>query len=179
MWPNKKILISLLVACTLVSCEKRTQMPANKFEHTDSTSSEMIRLNQLLVEVEQAEIKAYLDTCSLTFKYTEPGFWMAKTTEGKGKEIRKKDVVLIQYQVETILGKTCYTYTKKLKKQVVVGKVEKQRGFNEALALLKEGDQVSIIIPSNLAYGAMGDTRNIPPRSTLIYRIYTINKIEK
>lgn len=154
-------------------------MPANKFEQTDSTSAEMIRLNQLLVEVEQAEIQAYLDTCSLKYEYIEPGFWMAKTTEGNGKKINKKDAVLIQYQVETILGKICYTYTKKLTKQFVVGKVEKQRGFNEALALLKEGDQASIIIPSNLAYGAMGDTKNIPPRSTLIYRVYTLNKIEK
>lgn len=179
MLASKKILFTLLVVCTLFSCEKRVQMPANKFDQTDSTSSEMIRLNQLLVEVENADIKAYIDTCSLKYQYTEPGFWMAKTTEGTGEKIHKKDAVLIQYQVETILGKVCYTYTKKLKKQLIVGKVEKQRGFNEALALLKEGDQVSIIIPSNLAYGAMGDTKKIPPRSTLIYRVYTINKIKK
>jgi len=171
---SKKALTYLMLAIALFSCHKRTQSPSNKFDQTDSSSIEMMKLNQLLVDVEQKEIKGYIDTCSLKFNYVQTGYWIAKTKQGTGKSIKEGDAIEIEYQIETLAGKKCYTYTDKLKKHLVIGKLEKQRGFDEGLSSLKEGDQATFIIPSNLAFGVMGDMRSIPPRATLIYRVFSI-----
>lgn len=158
-----------------VSCtKKKPQIPDNKLNQNDSSSSEIIRLNQLLVEVEENEIKAYIDSSSYPFSAIESGMWMSITKQGNGKKIEKNSLVEVAYQVETLQGKICYTFTEQLKKQFVVGKLEKQRGLNIALTYLKEGDEAIFIVPSNLAYGALGDTKSIPPRASIIYRIFTI-----
>lgn len=170
----RRTFICLSFVFTLFACEKRPQIPSNKFIETDSTSTEMLKLNKLLVEVEQKEIKAYLDTCKSKFSYSETGFWYTKTKDGSGEKIEKGKAVVVEYQVETLSGKVCYSYIDKNKKNLIAGKSEQQIGFNKGLTSLKEGDQAILIVPSNLAFGVMGDKKSIPPRATLIYRIISI-----
>ncbi len=45
------------------------------------------------------------------------------------------------------------------------------RGFAEALKLMKEGDKWLIVIPSDLAYGPQGAGGVIPPNATLIFEL--------
>ncbi len=171
----KHIICSILLIGLATSCNnKKTQFPANKLEKKDSTSIDMIKLNQLLIEVELKNIQEYLDSSSLNFTKNKLGYLVAITKNGSGKKINKNDLIEIRYQVETLKGDTCYTYTNKQTQLFAVGKLEKQRGFNEALTHLKEGDEATIIVPSNLAYGAIGDLNSIPPRATLLYKIYSI-----
>ena len=169
------ILCCLLLLIGLSACkEKKVQFPSNKVSSNDSTSAEMIKLNQLLIEVETKEIEQYLSTSKHSFIKDNLGYWLTKTETGKGESIKKNDHISIAYQVETLQGDTCYSYRNKLQQHFAVGKLEKQRGFNEALTKLNEGDQALIIVPSNLAFGAMGDTKMIPPRTSLLYRVYSI-----
>jgi FKBP-type peptidyl-prolyl cis-trans isomerase len=42
-------------------------------------------------------------------------------------------------------------------------------GFVEMIGLLKEGDQVTAVMPSSIAYGANGAGNVIPPNATLVY----------
>ena len=174
----KKSFVLLIFIISLFSCEKKVQIPSNKIDNKDSISADMIKLNQLLIEVEQKQIQAYIDSNSFDFDNNEGGFQITWTHKGLGEKINKNDLVEVAYQVETIQGDTCYTYTGKLKQEFVVGKLEKQRGFNEALTLLTEGDQTIIIVPSHLAYGAMGDLNNISPRTTLLYKVFSIKKLK-
>jgi FKBP-type peptidyl-prolyl cis-trans isomerase len=43
------------------------------------------------------------------------------------------------------------------------------QGWVEALALMKEGDEWELVIPSALGYGAEGAGSDIPPNATLIF----------
>lgn len=45
------------------------------------------------------------------------------------------------------------------------------KGFAEALHLMKEGDKWLIVIPSDLAYGPTGAGNVIPPNATLIFEL--------
>ena len=44
-------------------------------------------------------------------------------------------------------------------------------GWTEGLQLMKEGAKYTFFIPSDLAYGAQGAGRDIPPHSTLIFEV--------
>ena len=47
-------------------------------------------------------------------------------------------------------------------------------GWTEGLQLMKEGAKYVFFIPSDLAYGAQGAGRDIPPHSTLIFEVELI-----
>jgi FKBP-type peptidyl-prolyl cis-trans isomerase len=47
-------------------------------------------------------------------------------------------------------------------------------GWNEALKGMKEGSIVRLTIPPSLAYGAMGQGKQIPPNATLIFYVELI-----
>lgn len=47
-------------------------------------------------------------------------------------------------------------------------------GWTEGLQLMKEGAKYVFFIPSELAYGAQGAGRDIPPHSTLIFEVELI-----
>jgi FKBP-type peptidyl-prolyl cis-trans isomerase len=167
------IVISVSILC-LAACEKKVQLPSNKFIQRDSTSSEMIKLNKLLTDVENKDIKSYVDSSSLPFKLSSLGFFYAVTQEGTGSNIEKGDKILVEYEVQTLQGALCYTYIGKNAKNIIVGKDERQRGFNNAIMLLKDGGKGVFIAPSYLAYGMLGDANKIPPRATLVYKVLSV-----
>ncbi len=170
-----KLLISICFTLLLFSCEKKPQLPSNKYIEKDSTSAEMIKLNALMVEVEQRDIKSYRDTSSLKFEESPVGFFYAIQKQGEGDKINKNSIVVIDYQIESLHGDTLYSFTGKTAKELKVGIQAKERGFDYALTMFRAGSQAVIIVPSNLAYGVLGDRDQIPPRATLLYRI---NKIK-
>ena len=47
-------------------------------------------------------------------------------------------------------------------------------GWTEGLQLMKEGAKYPFFIPSDLAYGAQGAGRDIPPHSTIIFEVELI-----
>jgi len=170
----RNIIVISVSILSLAACEKKVQLPSNKFEQSDSTSKEMIKLNKLLTDVENHDIKSYVDSSSLPFKLSDLGFLYTVTEPGSGTGIEKGDKILIEYQVQTLQGVFCYSYIGKNAKNMIVGKDERQRGFNNAITVLKEGGKGVFIVPSYLAYGMMGDAAKIPPRATLVYKVLSV-----
>lgn len=173
-----KALLLVVFSLLLVACEKKLQMPSNKYIVADSSSADMVKLNKLLFDVEQEEIKAYVTDSKLDFKQTKSGVWYAITQAGSGANIKRSTAVLIDYKVETLQGLLCYDFTRAKQQTLVVGQSQREHGFNEALTLLHEGDKAVFVAPSNLCFGMLGDADKVPPRTALVYTINAI-KIKK
>ncbi|MDR3705775.1 MAG: FKBP-type peptidyl-prolyl cis-trans isomerase [Paludibacteraceae bacterium] len=170
----RNIIVIFASVLFLAACEKKVQLPSNKFVQRDSTSNEMIKLNKLLTDVENKDIKSYVDSSSFPFKLSNLGFLYVITEQGTGNGIEKGDKILVEYEMQTLQGAFCYSYTGKNTKEMIVGKDERQRGFNNAITMLKEGGKGVFIIPSYLAYGMLGDANKIPPRATLVYKVLSV-----
>lgn len=53
------------------------------------------------------------------------------------------------------------------------------KGYDEMALLMREGDNVVAILPSNLAYGEKGSGEVIPPNSTLVYDRFKITYVSE
>ncbi|WP_116125762.1 FKBP-type peptidyl-prolyl cis-trans isomerase [Lewinella sp. IMCC34183] len=53
----------------------------------------------------------------------------------------------------------------------LLGKGEVMAGWEEAIALLRRGDEASLFIPATLGYGPKGRGQGIPPNSDLIFYV--------
>jgi len=155
------------------ACKKNPQLPSNKLEK-DSTVENILKLNQLLAEVEREDIQKFIGEQSMTLQADSLGFWYAVTKQGKGKPIKRGMTVEMEYTLELLDGKICYSSAEKGKRILIIGKSEEERGLDLALQKLTENDQAIVLLPSHLAFGALGNRKCVPPRSPVLYRINTL-----
>lgn len=87
---------------------------------------------------------------------------------GKGQAVKSgEDLVTVAYKGWLINGKVFDQTPPGRYAQFPAGRLIP--GWVEALSLMKEGDEWQIVIPSDLAYGAMGAGADIPPNQTLVF----------
>ncbi|PCJ56087.1 MAG: hypothetical protein COA79_19900 [Planctomycetota bacterium] len=98
--------------------------------------------------------------------------------KGKGELFSKGQNADVHYEGRLINGtvfdssyKRGQTFNVKYKGQVI-------KGWQEILALMKEGDQWEVYIPSEMAYGSRGSPPTIKPNAILIFKMEII-KINK
>ncbi len=107
-----------------------------------------------------------------TYKTTKDGLKYAIIKEGTGPQADSGDIVTVNYSGYLAKDSTKFDssverdepFTFKLGTHMVIP------GWDEGIALLKEGSKARFIIPPDLAYGNRPN-RVIPPNSTLIFDI--------
>ena len=157
------ILAFLVVSIGFVSCEK------------DNTYLEDLK-NQ-----EFADRDTFLVQNNITTSPTASGLYFIQKEEeiGTGVQAKAGDVVKVNYQGQSLGGvvfdsswdpafghETPYEFT--------LGTGSVIKGWDEAIALMKEGGTAKLIIPSDLAYGATGNS-SIPPYSTLVFYVELVD----
>jgi FKBP-type peptidyl-prolyl cis-trans isomerase FkpA len=99
-----------------------------------------------------------------TLKYVE-------LVEGKGKEAKKGDTVVVHYTGWLTNGKKFDSSVDKNKPlEFPLGKAKVIRGWDEGVAGMKEGGKRKLTIPPELAYGS-DDYGPIPGKSTLVFEV--------
>lgn len=109
---------------------------------------------------------------------TESGLEYIIIKEGTGAKPKKGDKVKVHYTGKLPDGTvfdSSRTRGNPIEFTLGVGQVIK--GWDEGIALLKEGSQAKLTIPPALAYGARGVPPRIPPNATLIFEVELV-KIE-
>lgn len=134
-------------------------------------SSDMVDLNRYMVRKDRERIQNYIERKNLKMTETTTGLWYQITKEGEGETFGEKDRIVMDYECSLLDGTRCYSSKELGPKELIIGRSEVEAGLNEGLRLLKPGSEAIFIIPPFLAYGLIGDRKQIPPRAVLVYKI--------
>lgn len=169
-------IVVLAVCVQLQSCAEK---PKEKPQVSDSQIKESLeKANRYLVNDEEEDIQNYIARHQLDMVSTGTGMRYQIMQAGSGEQIKPGQTVTMEYVLNDITGDVVYSSENDGVMKAVVGCGDVVSGLDEALRHLHEGDVAKVIVPSHLAYGLLGDQKDIAPRSTLIYTIKII-KVEK
>lgn len=107
---------------------------------------------------------------------TSSGLTYIITQHGTGKQPKAGDTVLVHYTgllTNGIKFDSSLDRNEPIAFPLGAGRVIK--GWDEGVAKLRVGDQATLIIPSQLGYGARGAGGVIPPDATLIFIIEVVD----
>lgn len=110
-----------------------------------------------------------------SFKFTKSGLAYKMLKEGNGKNSTEDDEVNVVSYVGKHLDGTVFDSSEgdpmpRIKYEI--------KGVSEMLQLMKPGDKAIVVIPSNLAYGAIPNNYAIGPNETLIFEIEIIDSLK-
>ena len=137
---------------------------------TDSLEENNMNANRYISQGEESQINAYVERRGWQMRRLNGGTRVMETKGGDafGRKIDYEDTVVINYDIEAISGAVVYS---NLTDTVVAGRLQPTRGLDVALRTLSRGSEAVVIVPSEQAYGVVGDGDRISTRMILIYRL--------
>lgn len=126
---------------------------------------------QKIADQQKKEL-AELEKLAAGFKTTDSGLRYRILREGNGPKARTGQTVSVHYEGSLANGQVFDSSIKRNQPiQFNLGTGQVIPGWDEGIALLKEGDKARFVIPSDLAYGSAGAGGVIPPDATLIFDV--------
>ncbi len=117
-----------------------------------------------------AEFENWVRTTYPTAKQTPSGLWYVIEQEGTGAQATAGKQVSVHYAGKLQNGTEFdNSYKRGEPISFTLGAGQVIPGWDEGIALMKEGGKYKLIIPSELGYGKRGAGGVIPPNATLIF----------
>ncbi len=151
--------------------QERTSVPGRVKEET------LLRTNRYLVEKDEERIRRFAERHGWQMTRSNTGLWYQIYEHGTGLRVAEGKKVTIGYEVRLLDGTLCYSSKEKGPKTFITGHGSVERGLEEGILLMRQGDKAHLILPPFLAYGVPGDRKMIPPRSVIVYDIEVL-KVE-
>jgi len=167
------VLVLMIFAGSITSCKNS----GNTKTHYDkkTTSETFVKANKGLVTLDQERIEAYVARRGWTMEQTKTGMWYQIYEHGTGEAANAGFIANLKYTVSLLDGTVCYTSDSLGLMHFRIGQGGVESGLEEAILLMRVGDKGRFIMPPHLAHGLLGDTKKIPPRSTIVYHAELIN----
>lgn len=167
---NRAHILFLLVALLAAGCR---EVPAYDIgaPKGDTLKENMINANRIIAQSEEKQIDAFLDRRGWPKGKLPNGVWVAEYGNSElppGHAIGYEDTVAIRYRVSTLGGDDIYDWRSDT---VVAGHLKPTRGLDAALRTLHENATAHVIVPSDQAYGIVGDGDRINTRTVLVYLV--------
>jgi FKBP-type peptidyl-prolyl cis-trans isomerase FkpA len=161
------ILLTIFTAC---QPHKSETVQVKAAERTLDASLQ--NANKIIVQHQAKEIDDYVKKNNWHTTTTGTGLrYDIYTKSVKGRMPNKDNTVAVAYTLSLLDGTVCYTFTKSKAVIINIGHAEQTKGLEEALCLMKEGEKAHLIVPEHIGYGLSGDTKQVPPKSTLVYDV--------
>ncbi len=126
----------------------------------------------VLKEKEMVDLNSFMSRNYPTAMATETGLYIIKTKAGSGKAPKDGDMLNFDFTVATINGPQLYSSMETGRPiDHEKGKPFDTEGFTEGLNTLTPGDEVTLIVPSKLAFKAQGRQGMIMPFTTMLYTV--------
>jgi len=178
----RKLIFNLLIILLLFSCEDKSLVKHNdrggNLEKFDQDFS--IGLNSQWVKDESFKIKQYCKRHGLVTKTTNSGLRYL-IIEHSNSSISPKtgDDVILSYDVRLMdpFMTNCYHSDSNGLAKFKIEQAMVESGLHEVVTYLNKGDSALVILPHFLAHGVTGDSRKIPPLSSVLYYIKLIDVI--
>lgn len=173
-----KILTIIVVILTVVSCkspEARRPLSVKTGSFIDAS----VERNKKLNAKEQASIEKLLSDQERDYKASQSGFWyyyINKVDIDSLKTPEYGDIVNFNYDVKTLKGSVIYSKEELKTQSYAMDRQELFTGLREGLKLMKAGETVTFLFPSQKAYGYYGDQNKIGTNTPLICEV-TVNSI--
>ena len=132
----------------------------------------MINANRLIAKSEAQQIDSYITRRGWQMEHVGDGVRVMVTARGDGRRLQREDTVVVTYSVEALNGIALYDGCRDT---LVVGHLQPNRGVDAVVRTLSAGAEAVAILPSEQAFGVVGDGDRIGNRMILIYKL----KIEK
>ncbi|MBO4587562.1 MAG: FKBP-type peptidyl-prolyl cis-trans isomerase [Bacteroidales bacterium] len=133
-----------------------------------SITENMANANRYIVESEETQINAYVERRQWKVSQTQTGVRINEYQPGEGKKLDWEETAVVEYSVSDLSGRTIYTG---MCDTLTIGRRQPTAGLDAALLQLHHGSKAYVIVPSNEAYGMVGDGDRITNRKILIYDV--------
>jgi gliding motility-associated peptidyl-prolyl isomerase len=169
----KRIILFSIILITVISCaQQEARKPINI--RTGTFLKESVERNKALIAQEEAFIQELIakDTTQ-TYYASKNGFWYSYQVKSELETYtpKKGDTLRYEYNIAKIASDTIYTKEELGIQHYIVDKQQIISGVRYGLQLMKEGETVTFLFPSHIAYGYHGDTKkvgtNVPIQSTI------------
>lgn len=138
----------------------------------DGIKENLINANRLVAQSEEVQIDAYVERRGWQMTQLGGGARVEELTTGSGRSIGYEDTVRLSYRLEALNGAVIYD---DCTDTVVVGRLQPTRGLDAALRTLHYGSTARVILPSEQAYGVVGDGDRVKSRMVLVYHLKVEN----
>ncbi|GAA4290398.1 gliding motility-associated peptidyl-prolyl isomerase GldI [Aestuariibaculum suncheonense] len=169
-------LIAFTFACK--SPEARRPISVKSGSFIDAS----VERNKKLNAREQALIEKFMTQKQENdYIASESGFWYFYNTKTDIDSLQTPafgDIVNYDYDVKTLNGSTIYSFAELKTRTYTIDKEELFTGLREGLKLMKAGETVTFLFPSQKAYGYYGDENKIGSNTPLMCKV-TLNSITK
>jgi gliding motility-associated peptidyl-prolyl isomerase len=173
------VLVLLLTACLACKTPEARKPISVK---TGSFIDASVARNKKLNAKEHALIEQIM-TKDTTYQYvaSKTGFWYCyntKTADSSATTPLFGDVVNYSYHLKDLNGRLIYPLNNFKNLDYPIDKEELFTGLREGLKLMRTGETVTFLFPSQKAYGYYGDENKIGSNVPLICEV-TLNSITK
>lgn len=173
---KKSIILLIILAAQLLffACLDNDTKQQHPTINQEQLSEELVVVNKTYEELEDEQIDDLLARYQWNAIRTKSGLRYVIYKEGLGNNAVSGDIITLKYSCKLINGDEVYNSDNDGVLRFLIGKGDAPAGLHEAALLLQQGDKAKIVVPSRLGYRLLGDRKNIPLRSTLIYDVEVI-----
>ncbi len=141
--------------------------------------NQSIERNKALNAKETAAIEKVMTQNNQDYIASKSGFWYYYNTKTEIDSLKTPafgDIVNYNYNVKTLNGNVIYTKNDTKTQNYTMDKEELFTGLREGLKLMKTGETVTFLFPSQKAYGYYGDENKIGTNIPIVCEV-TVNSI--
>ncbi len=164
--------------CIFACKSPEARRPVSKT--SGSFIKESIKRNKALFEKQKNEIITLISNDS-NYINSNNGFWYKyniTNTDINSETPGFGDIINFNYSISDLKGNIIYSKAENKTQNYAMDKEELFKGLREGLKLMKKGEDVTFIFPSQKAYGYYGDENKIGTNIPIICNV-TVNLITK
>lgn len=165
------LLVLSLFFIFLSACNNDVPVIENQSSRPKTKEVDLAKTNQMLAQKENTAIERFAERRGWKLTDIGSGIKMMKTEDGHGATADYDDTVVIRYTVKNIEDKVVYA---DMTDTIVIGRLLPNRGLDMALRNLNEGSRAWVMLPSDQAFGVLGDNDRIGTRWILIYDLEVV-----